>query len=172
MTLHEIGIKYGTDKATAHEYLDFYESRIGEPKSIIEFGVLGGSSLEMWHERFPDAVVIGLDIEKKTPPDGCLFFKMDCTKENWITKINPSFDLIIDDAGHFTLDQVKAFELWWPLVAKGGMFIMEDIHTMYYREYNPTDFDLIAWLDKLPYKKDFFHRDTSVADSQTVIIYK
>ena len=49
MTLHDYGLQYGSDKATHHGYLTFYEAHIGEPKSIIEFGILNGASLKMWN---------------------------------------------------------------------------------------------------------------------------
>ena len=173
MTLHQHGLHHGSDKATAHGYLDFYEARIGKPKSILEFGVLGGASLAMWRDAYPAATVIGLDINKVTPPDGTYFFRLDCTSENWITKIKPSFDLIIDDAGHMTLDQVAAFELWWPMVAKGGHFIIEDCHTMHYTQYNPTKFDFKDWVKGLGIKHEYFWRvPGDESDSMTVIFYK
>lgn len=172
MTLHEHGLKHGSDKATAHGYLDFYEARIGNPKSILEFGVLGGASLAMWRDAYPATTVIGLDINKVTPPDNTYFFQLDCTRESWITKIKPSFDLIIDDAGHMTLLQVAAFELWWPMVAKGGHFIIEDCHTMHYTQYNPTKFDFKDWVEGLGIKHEYFKRLEDESDSMTVIFYK
>jgi trans-aconitate methyltransferase len=173
MTLHEWGLFHKTDKATAHKYLDFYEARIGEPKSIIEFGVLNGSSLKMWRDRYPGATVIGLDIDQKTAPEGTYFFKLDASKENWITKISPQFDLIIDDASHFTLEQVDAFDLWWPLVAKGGKYIIEDCHTMHYTHYNPVEFDFKKWVEGLGIKHEYFLRTPGdESDSMTLILYK
>jgi len=172
-TLHEFGIIHGSDKAKAHNYLDFYESRIGEPKSIIEFGVLRGSSLKMWHDRYPDATVIGLDINKTDAPEGTFTFKIDAAKENWITKLNPRFDLILDDASHLTTDQISSFDLWWPLVAKGGCYIIEDIHTMHYDAYNPTKIDLKKWVAELDLPHEYFSRvPNDESDSMTLIIYK
>ena len=172
-TLHEWGCFHGSDKAKAHRYLDFYEARIGEPKSIIEFGVLNGASLKMWRDRYPDAVVIGLDIENKTAPDGTYFFKLDCTKENWITAIKPRIDLILDDASHLTEDQINSFTLWWPLVAPGGKYVIEDVHTMGYDAYNPKKIDLPAWVKSLGLKHEWYYRDENdKSDSGTLIIYK
>jgi len=173
MDLQNCGFLYRSDKATHHGYLPFYEARIGEPKSIIEFGILNGASLKMWHARYPAATVIGLDIEDKKTPEGCYTFKIDATKENWITKIRPTFDLIIDDASHKTLDQIATFELWWPLVAKGGCFIIEDVHTMHFTEYNPSGYDLKKWVDGLGIKHEWFWRvPGDESDSGTVIFYK
>jgi hypothetical protein len=173
MTLKEWGLFHKTDKATAHQYCDFYEQRIGEPKSIIEFGVLRGSSLKMWASRYPSAVVIGLDIEQKQAPEGTYTFKLDASKMNWITEIQPKFDLIIDDASHNTIDQIASFKLWWPLVSSGGHYIIEDIHTMHYDAYNPTKIDLKDWVKGLGIKHEYFWRVSgNESDSGTVIFYK
>jgi len=80
MTLHEWGIFHGSDKAHAHNYLNFYEAKIGLPHSILEFGVLNGASLKMWRDKY-NAFVIGLDIEKKQPINGITVLQMDATHE-------------------------------------------------------------------------------------------
>lgn len=173
MTLHQQAVHHGSDKGTAHKYCDFYESRIGEPKRIIEFGVLNGASLKMWRDHYQEAVVIGLDIEEKKAPIGTYVFKLDASKENWITKLQPSFDLILDDASHMTMEQIMAFELWWPLVAKGGHYIIEDVHTMGYSQYNPSGFNLRNWVEKTGIKHEYFWRiPGDFSDSGTLMFYK
>lgn len=171
MTLHEWGLHHGSDKATAHKYLDFYEARIGEPQYILEFGVLNGASLKMWRDRYNEALVIGFDIEKKKPIDGVSIYEMDCTdpKIDFYTEI----DLIVDDASHNTIDQIKAFEFWWPHVNKGGHYIIEDCHTMHYTQYNPTKIDFKAWVESLGIRHEYFWRvPGDESDSGTVIFYK
>ena len=44
MTLHELGIKHNTDKATYHNFCDAYEEYIGNAnvESIIEVGIFAG----------------------------------------------------------------------------------------------------------------------------------
>jgi hypothetical protein len=173
MTLHEWAIHHGSDKGKAHQYCDFYESRIGTPKSIIEFGVLNGASLKMWRDAYPGAVVIGLDIEDKKAPEGTYVFKVDASKENWIVRLNPSFDLILDDASHMTQDQIDSFNLWWPLVNKGGHYVIEDCHTMHYTGYNPTGIDFKAWVKGLGIKHEYYNRvPGDESDSMTLIFYK
>jgi hypothetical protein len=173
MTLHETGLLYGSDKATAHKYLDFYESRIGYPMSIIEFGVLNGASLKMWKGRYPLSTVIGLDIEPKIAPEGTFFAKIDASKENWITAIRPKFDLILDDASHMTAEQISSFDLWWPLVNPGGCYVIEDCHTMHYTQYNPDKIDFKAWVVGLGIKHEWFWRvPGDESDSGTIIFYK
>lgn len=170
--LHNWAITHGSDKGTAHQYCDFYQANIGTPKTIIEFGVLNGASLKMWRDMYPGSVVIGLDIEDKKPIPGVYIFNIDATKENWITKITPRFDLIVDDASHVVEDQIASFNLWWPLVNKGGCYIIEDIHASLFTAYNKTGFDMFGWVEDLPYRKKHYRRSPSETDSMTVIIFK
>jgi hypothetical protein len=67
LTLDELGLKYGTDKASLHHnYLNFYEGFVAplrdQPLTLLEIGVFQGASLRMWREYFPYAKVVGVDI--------------------------------------------------------------------------------------------------------------
>lgn len=170
MTLHEWGLFHKSDKATAHGYLDFYEARIGEPKSIMEFGILNGASLKMWRDRY-NAKVFGIDINLPSPIDRVTMWKGDCTNTRWKV-ISPTFDLIIDDASHVVEDMIAAFNLWCEKVNVGGCYILEDIHTMHYKEYNPSGIDLKKWIEGLGISHEYFRRLPDESDSMTVIFYK
>jgi hypothetical protein len=172
--LHDIGIRHGTDKATAHKYLDFYEQHIGSPRTILEFGVLNGASLRMWRDAFPDASVIGFDTNPTVNPEGTHVLKGDATdKNNWLRLWQPKFDLIIDDASHMVADQIAAFNLWWPCVNDGGHYIIEDIHTMHYDHYNPEKVDVKKWIEGLGIRHEYFWRvPGDESDSGTVIFFK
>lgn len=171
--LHDIGLRHGTDKATHHKYLDFYEARIGNPASILEFGVLNGASLRMWRDAFPDAAVIGLDIAPKVEPEGTNVFRVDCTNLNsWIRRLEPKFDLIIDDGSHVIQDMIAGFNIWWPLINDGGHYIIEDCHTMHYEEYNPNKIDFKKWVTSTGIRHEYFCRTKDESDSMTVILFK
>ena len=172
-TLQQWGLYHKTDKATHHKFCDFYEQRIGEPRTILEFGVLNGASLKMWRDRYPHATVIGFDIEDKPAILGVGVYKNDCTADNNFICRFVEYDLIIDDASHKTVDQIKAFELWWPNVNKGGHYIIEDTHTMYFDEYNPTGENIYKWAKDLGIKHECYVRDENTPnDSATIIFYK
>lgn len=135
MTLHEVGLKYGTDKAVDHNFLNAYEGFFDacnfEPKTIVEVGIWRGESLRMWSEYFPVANIIGLDINKN------LFFsteKITCTfaDQSNVATITPFAaiaDLFVDDGSHQWSHQIKTFEAVWPLLSTGSIYIMEDLHT-------------------------------------------
>jgi len=170
MTLHEWGLFHKTDKATAHNYLHFYEARIGKPKSILEFGVRDGASLKMWRDAFPTAMVMGFDINPPIAINGVITLQVDCTEA---MPGDQEYDLIIDDASHITVDQIKTFNNWWAAVVPGGYYILEDIHAAAYDLYNPTHIDFDAWVKSLGIMYEYFWRDPNdKSDSGTVIFYK
>lgn len=171
MTLHEYAVMHGSDKGKYHKYCDFYEARIGEPKSIIEFGVLNGSSLKMWRDRYPEALVVGYDIMPSLTVEGCYTFQISATDPQSCKRSD--VDLIIDDASHYTKDQIAAFNIHWPFVNPGGHYIIEDVHTMHYDEYNPDKINFKAWVKSLGIKHEWYWKNPGdESDSGTLIFYK
>jgi hypothetical protein len=170
MTLHEWGIIHQTDKATHHRYCDFYESEIGEPKNILEFGIKDGASLKMWRDRY-NAKVTGVDIRATDDIWGVTLIKGSALDRQILN--GEMYDLIIDDASHITGHQVLAFNVWWGSVKSGGHYIIEDIHCANHKEFNPVGFDLFDWLSglRIPYKM-FWRDKDNIHDSGTVILYK
>jgi SAM-dependent methyltransferase len=145
-TLNELGLKYGTDKASSfHNYLDVYASYL-EPRRelvtrVLEIGVDKGASLKMWRDYFPNALVTGLDnnpacrtlslgeririvIGDALNPGFMLALKADCL-----------FDLIIEDGAHTFPMTANAFAVAWPYVRPGGLYIIEDLHCVFHPKY-------------------------------------
>ena len=46
------------------------------------------------------------------------------------------FDIIIDDGGHFMHQQIITFEKMYPMVKDQGVYLCEDTHTSYWKEWN------------------------------------
>lgn len=176
MRLHEIGLKYGTDKATHHGYCDFYEKELEglNPKRILEIGVKDGASLRMWKDFYPDAEIIGVDIKPIHVP-GCFVYPMNQSDIYIIWKLG-NFDLIIDDGSHMTLDQqISFYHLFQHQLNDGGIYIIEDIHTSFYKEYVNTEFTTYELIMKfLPQinKKLFQRIPGNTSDSNTLLIRK
>src|SRR4051794_33216232 len=68
MTLDEIGLLHGTDKASSgHGYLGHYERELSplrdEAFTLMEIGGLNGASLRMWRDFFPHAQIVCLEIK-------------------------------------------------------------------------------------------------------------
>lgn len=134
---------YFCDRNTTHSYLDVYESLLAPyrdtAKRVLEIGIYDGGGLLMWEEYFKSAIVHGIDCSI-TPLDKvnlrplieckhhiCIF---DATNQDQVAEFTQDgikLDVIFDDAAHTLNQQLKLFELWWPHLAPGGIYIVEDI---------------------------------------------
>ena len=66
-SLQQLGLAFGTDKATRHRYCDTYEQLLPRDVSELwELGILKGASLNMWAAYYPNAKIIGFDIVDKS----------------------------------------------------------------------------------------------------------
>jgi SAM-dependent methyltransferase len=128
---------YGTDKNTSHSYGDLYP-QLFEPyqekaKHILELGVFSGASAQVWTEYFPNAHVDGVDITLQRVKFGkenprITFHELDGTVPTTVDVFaGKQFDIIIDDASHHPDHQIASFKLFAPLLAPGGIFVIEDI---------------------------------------------
>lgn len=48
-----------------------------------------------------------------------------------IKQICPQFDIVIDDGAHASKDILDSFNLYFPLLKPGGMFVVEGTHLLY-----------------------------------------
>lgn len=140
MTLQEIGLKHGTDKATTHFYMDNYEKYFSEWRGkefvLLEIGVGNGSSIKMWREAFPDAKVFGIDINPDCAGEGIFIGSQIDTDflDRVLAEIGtPS--IIIDDASHYAPNTIKTFEYLFPKILSGGWMVIEDTSCFYDKTY-------------------------------------
>ena len=135
-SLTEIGKKYGTDKV-AHNYTDTYDIAFRElrekPLNILEIGVWKGQSLRTFKEYFPNSKIYAIDIHNKKmyEEDRIFISQGDQSDINYLKTVFPDtiFDIILDDGSHFMNHQQISFEYLLPRVIKGGLYILEDLHT-------------------------------------------
>lgn len=175
--LHELGLMYGSDKATYHNYCDFYEKELAglNPSEILEIGVLNGASLRMWKAFYPTAFVTGIDINHPKTVLDCETWQIDATDiyhmEDMFNEV--MFDLIIDDGSHMCKDQQIAFQyLYHNKLHPGGIYIMEDVHTSFLSMFcnsKHTTYDLLK--AKYPGAVEFWNKQDK-SDSGTMIIKK
>jgi hypothetical protein len=145
--------KNGSDKSTTHSYHPIYSSLICNSntpiKAILEIGIgtnninlpsnMGpkgrpGASLQSWQELFPNATIVGADIDK----DILIFenniksFLLDQTSNKSWVKFKEKlrglqFDLIIDDGLHSPLSNLKTICHSLDLLSPSGVLVIEDI---------------------------------------------
>lgn len=155
-SLRDIAIKHRTDKAGGndlpgnHEYCDAYEFFLASKKDrhfmLIEIGVggyeyldRGGESLRMWREYFTNAEIHGVDIHPKSIniPGVDIHIGRQDNPEFWQNFLlyRDAPEVIIDDASHINPLTLKTFNILWPMLAAGGIYIIEDVHTSYWHDH-------------------------------------
>jgi cephalosporin hydroxylase len=109
---------------------------------MLEIGVFGGGSLEMWREYFGSgARIIGLDINpecKKHEQDSIEVFigsQDDPAIIKQILTKYPKIDIVLDDGSHINEHMVSTFELLYDLISPKGVYMVEDAHTCYWDDY-------------------------------------
>jgi demethylmacrocin O-methyltransferase len=151
MSLDELADKFGTDKATngpdEHGYTLIYEQYLQPLKklnlTLLEIGLSGGGSAQMWDAYFERAELHFLEIDdrsfNKIRPllsERCHLHQGDQSNptdlQRLVTKIGKPLDIIIDDGGHTMEQQLTSFRELFPHVKSGGMYIIEDLHTSYW----------------------------------------
>ena len=128
-------------------YFEIYENHFakfrGKEINILEIGVFKGGSLQMWKEYFgPKAKIYGVDIDpncKKFEEENIEIFIGDQNDREFLrglTKKLPKFDIVIDDGGHTSKQQITTFEEIYAHTAENGVYLVEDTHTNYWRGFN------------------------------------
>lgn len=113
-----------------------------KPVTILEIGVWGGGSLQMWKDYFgTECNIIGIDIMEE-----CKNYEEERIKiyigsqedREFLRKVkdeNPGIDIIIDDGGHTMNQQIATFEELYPHLAEDGVYLCEDLMTSYWQKY-------------------------------------
>ncbi len=151
MILHELGLKYGTDKATFHNYLNIYDERFKSLKDkkidFLEIGIDNGFSLKMWADYFVNGIIYGADILDKRFLDSekIKTFIINQENESELNLLPKNLDIIIDDGGHTMYQQQLSFKVLFQNNLKAnGFYVLEDLHTStqpYYMGYGSNEYN-------------------------------
>ncbi|WP_234999541.1 tetratricopeptide repeat protein [Roseovarius albus] len=149
--LTKSAILYGTDKFGYHDYTPNYYKMFAhlrdKPIKVLEIGVggyadddRGGQSLEVWRDFFPNAEITGIDIQKKTMDLGPRVKILQGSQvdpeflEELVQKRGP-FDIIVDDGSHRNEHIVESYELLFPTLVCGGIYVAEDVQTSFHPRF-------------------------------------
>ena len=125
-------------------YDRIFKPYMDDPVKLLEVGVQNGGSLEVWSKYFSNAeIFVGCDID---PLCGNLVYDDkrinvvvgDVRTENTfneITALSSTYDIIIDDGSHLSDDIIRTFITYFQLINPGGIYVVEDTHTMYWDDY-------------------------------------
>lgn len=127
-------------------YFDVYHRHFerfrGRSVTVVEFGVSQGGSLQMWREYFgPHARIVGIDIDPRcrefAGPNTQIFIGDQEDRaflRSVVDQVGP-IDVLIDDGGHTMGQQIATFEECYQHLDPDGVFLVEDVHTSYWKNY-------------------------------------
>ncbi|MCL2369294.1 MAG: class I SAM-dependent methyltransferase, partial [Alphaproteobacteria bacterium] len=131
-----------------HHYFQIYERHFakyrGRKVNILEIGVDQGGSMRMWKKYFgKNATVFGLDIDPsalkhRDDKNGIHVYIGDQSCPTFMRELMqrlPKIDILIDDGGHTTKQQINTFKECYDKIADDGVYLCEDLHTNYWREW-------------------------------------
>lgn len=127
-------------------YLPVYDQLFGpyvnSKVKMLEIGVFKGGSLGLWRKFLGDeAVIFGIDINPE-----CAAYDGDNASVRIGSQDDPQFlrsvvnemnglDVVLDDGSHVASHQRASFNVLFPLLSDGGLYIIEDMHTAYWPQF-------------------------------------
>jgi hypothetical protein len=151
MDLTQLAQEFGSDKWGVHRYTPHYERHFAHLRDremlVLELGIggyaregQGGASLKMWKWFFPRAQVVGVDIQDKSFVDEPRIraFQGSQTDRKLLRRIAKRFGaptIVIDDGSHQPRHVIRSFAILFPMLADGGVYVIEDIQTSYWPSF-------------------------------------
>lgn len=197
--LSQLMNKYGSDKGPGHHnytplYYKLLKGLQDSPLVFLEIGIggyiypdKGGESLRAWEEFFPKAVIHGIDIYDKCSIEKGRIHTHICSQNHPVQLTNligtiGSPDIVLDDGSHVSADIIVSFETLFPLLKKGGLYIIEDLETSYWAEHyygndNIDDLTIITTMNYFKRLSDslndtFFSYQGPKFDIESIAFYK
>lgn len=129
-----------------HHYIPYYDRYFScfrqSPVRFLEIGVFRGGSLEMWRKYFgEESIIFGIDSDSS-----CAELNGQAGQVRIGSQDDPDFlrqvveemggvDIVLDDGSHQTKHQIESFKILFPEMSEGGVYMVEDLHTSYWRGY-------------------------------------
>ena len=123
-------------------YERHFNRYVDRPLTFLEIGCGLGGSLQMWKRCFgPHAQIVGVDINPE-----CASFEEDQiairigdqANQIFLSSLIDEFgvfDIILDDGSHVMSHVTASFRYLYPRMASDGVYMVEDLHTAYWDEY-------------------------------------
>lgn len=141
--------QFDSDKGPQHHnyspsYYKILKGLQNSPLVFLEIGIggynypdRGGQSLKAWESFFPNSHIHGIDIYDKSALNKGRVHTHICSQtheQQLVNLINVigAPDIILDDGSHISADIIFSFEILFPLLKKGGMYIVEDTECSYW----------------------------------------
>lgn len=112
------------------------------PLRFLEIGTRHGGSLEIWRKFFgPTAIIYGIDVDPRCVAVGGPDLPVRIGSQDdpmflaSVVQEMGGVDVVLDDGSHKAAHQRKAFDTLFPLLASGGLYVVEDTHTSYWMRW-------------------------------------
>ncbi len=123
-------------------YERFFRPFVNKSVFMLEIGVDFGGSLSLWEKYFgPFATIVGIDIEASCAQHESGQCKVRIGSQSdakFLSSIIKEFgrpDIVLDDGSHRSEDISASFEFLYPLLNNNGVYLIEDAHACYWKEY-------------------------------------
>jgi hypothetical protein len=135
-----------TDKGATHNYGAVYEFLLRDfrnrPFTLLELGVGSGGSLRAWERYCPLAKIIASDIDPGARRHGSPRTAIEIVDHHdraalaALGKYAP-FEFVIDDGDHQPCAVRTAYDVLWPLLRVGGVYVIEDLQIAHDPNFRP-----------------------------------
>lgn len=123
-------------------YFPIYDKHFGsiyfEAERVLEIGIDHGGSLQIWKKFFPNAHIVGIDINPvcKSFEEDRISVQIGSQNDRAFLDTLGEFDVVIDDGSHVLSDQTASFSVLWPKTKM--VYLIEDCHGKFpYLEGSP-----------------------------------
>jgi len=127
-------------------YIPIYESYISKFKdtkvSFLEIGVSKGGSMKMFREFLGnDALIFGVDIDERCKELNGVYGEVRIGSQDDAVFLDSvldemgSLDIVLDDGSHKMKDVKSSFLHLFKYLNEGGIYIIEDLHTSYWKKF-------------------------------------
>lgn len=147
----------------------------GKPVTILEIGVRGGGSVQMWKDYFGkndmDVMVYGIDIDprcKDHETDKIKIFIGSQDDRAFLEEVKKNIgklDIIIDDGGHTMNQQIVSLEALWDCLKEGGTYLCEDTCTSYMADFGGAYKGSDTFIEYSKNLIDYLHAENSETDN-------
>ncbi len=155
-TLDALALEAGADKSSNYHnytqvYYKYFAPLRAQPIKFLEIGIYKGNSVKLWENYFPNAelhfIDITLDFVEYFSKRSQYHLGNQASPADLSRIMRASggeFDVILDDGGHHMDQQIMSFQVLFPHVKSGGMYIIEDLHTSYWEGWNAARYPISA----------------------------
>ncbi|MBV6632480.1 MAG: class I SAM-dependent methyltransferase [Alphaproteobacteria bacterium] len=123
-------------------YERYFERFRSQPITMLEIGVHGGGSLQMWKDYFhPESTIVGIDINPDCAQhagDNVHVHIGDQSDKAFLDELAAKygpFDILLDDGSHVSAHVIATFEALIGHMKAQSIYLIEDMHCSYWPDY-------------------------------------